>query len=112
MATIKELSIEEKAKAYDELKVKAQELEEDGCFDKLTLFDLFPELAESEDEKIKNRLIKLIKMSNEVGGFALHKWEADEMLTWLEKQCEKKLVEENKGNIGGFSSNSESGEEM
>lgn len=66
---------------------------------------ILTELAESEDEKIKNRLIKLIKMSNEVGGFALHKWEADEMLTWLEKQREKKSVEENKGNIGGNSSN-------
>ena len=47
---------------------------------------LFPELAESEDERIKNRLIKLIKMSNEVGGLALHKWEADEMLAWIEKR--------------------------
>ena len=47
---------------------------------------IIPELRESEDEKIKNRLIKLIKMSSEVGGFALHKWEADELLAWLEKQ--------------------------
>lgn len=44
-----------------------------------------------DDEKIKNRLIKLIKMSSEVGGFALHKWEADEMLTWLEKQGEHSI---------------------
>lgn len=42
--------------------------------------------TENKDERIKNRLIKLIKMSSEVGGFALHKWEADEMLAWLEKQ--------------------------
>ena len=32
--TMKELSIEEKAKRYDELRVTAQELEHDGCFDK------------------------------------------------------------------------------
>ena len=52
----------------------------------LRLQGIFPELKESGDERIKNRLIKLIKMSSEVGGFALHKWEADEMLAWLEKQ--------------------------
>lgn len=45
-------------------------------------------LDDDKDEKIKNRLINLIKMSNEVGGLALHKWEADEMLSWIEKQSE------------------------
>lgn len=67
-----------------------------GC--SVILETIFPELAESEDKKIKNRLIKLIKMSNEVGGFALHKWEADEMLTWLEKQCEKKYTQKDVDN--------------
>ena len=86
-------TIEEKAKAYDEAIKKAAALYKasepmSGC--NVIIETLFPELAESEDEKIKNRLIKLIKMSNEVGGFALHKWEADEMLTWLDKQGEKK----------------------
>ena len=52
--------------------------------------DIFSELKESEDEKIKQKIIKLIKKSNEVGGYALHKWEADEMLVWLEKQGEQK----------------------
>lgn len=44
---------------------------------------------EDDDERIKNSLINLIKMSSEVGGLALHKWEADEMLAWLEKQGEQ-----------------------
>lgn len=88
---MKELSVEEKAKAYDKAIKKAAALYKasepmSGC--NVIIETLFPELAESEDEKIKNRLIKLIKMSNEFGGFALHKWEADEMLTWLEKQAE------------------------
>ena len=55
--------------------------------------------TENKDERIKNRLIKLIKMSSEVGGFALHKWEADEMLAWLEKiekQGEQKPIIEMK----------------
>ena len=50
--------------------------------------DIFTELKESEDEKIRQRIIKLIKKSNEVGGYTL--WEADEMLAWLEKQSEPK----------------------
>ena len=48
--------------------------------------------VECDDERVKNRLIKLIKMSSEVGGFALHKWEANEMLAWLEKQGEQKPI--------------------
>lgn len=47
---------------------------------------IFPELAESEEEKIRKKLIHLVYKSYEQGGYALHKDEADEMLTWLEKQ--------------------------
>ena len=80
-------------KKYKEVFEKAKALYKasepmSGC--NVIIETLFPELAESEDEKIKNRLIKLIKMSNEVGGFALHKWEADEMLAWIDKQGEQK----------------------
>lgn len=52
------------------------------------LQSIFPELKESEDkeEKTRGKLIHLVKKSHEQGGYALHKWEADEMLTWLEKQ--------------------------
>lgn len=45
--------------------------------------------VKNEDDKIKQKIIKLIKMLREVGDFALHKWEADEMLAWLEKQVQK-----------------------
>lgn len=54
---------------------------------------LIPELKEGGDERVKQSIIKLIKMSSEVGGFALHKWEADEMLAWLEKQGEQNLAD-------------------
>jgi len=85
------MTIEQKAKAYDEAIKRMKSWvrgEHPECFteaQKAAEF-IFPELKESEDERIKQRIIKLIKMSNEVGGFALHKWEADEMLAWLEKQ--------------------------
>lgn len=55
---------------------------------------IFPELKESEDERIKEEIIHLVKKSNEYGGYALHKDEADRMITWLEKQGEQSPVEE------------------
>ena len=92
---MKELSIEEKAKAYDEAIKKAESLYKaaepmSGC--NVIIETLFPELKESEDEKVRKKLINLVKKSYEQGGYALHKWEADEMLTWLEKQGENCLV--------------------
>lgn len=53
---------------------------------------IIPELKEN-GERIRQKLIHLVKMSNEVGGLALHKWEADEMLAWIEKQGEQKPAE-------------------
>ena len=49
---------------------------------------------ESEDEKIRKKLIHLVNKSNEYGGYALHKWEADEMLAWLEKQGKQETTTE------------------
>lgn len=91
---MKELSIIEKAQRYDEALEKAMIYYKEGNEDmKMMMKTCFPVLVEeSEDEKIKQRIIKLIKMSNEVGGLALHKWQADEMLAWLEKQGEQKLA--------------------
>lgn len=91
---MKELSIEQKAKAYDEAVERARKIHNDTEFDyeKGMVEEIFPELAMSEDEKIRKKFIKLVKMSSEVGGFALHKWEADEMLAWLEKQGEQKPI--------------------
>jgi hypothetical protein len=85
---MKELSIEEKAKRYDELKVTAQELEHDGCFDKITLFDLFPELKESEDESIKKALIDYFRWNP--NSQLLNEFTNREVFTWLEKQSEQK----------------------
>lgn len=59
---------------------------------KYVLESLFPELTEPGDKNVKQKIINLIKKSNEVGGWALHKWEADEMLAWLEKQGQKLIM--------------------
>lgn len=75
---------EEKAKLYDELKVKAQELAEDGYIDKLALVDMFPELKESKDEGIRQLLISFVKYDmpdNYSDDFS-----KEDCLAWLEKQ--------------------------
>lgn len=86
---MKKLTIEQKAQRYDEAIEKARLVlqekgnEPDGAS---ILSELFPELIESKDERIRKDIINLVKKSNEYGGYALHKWEADKMLAWLEKQ--------------------------
>ena len=83
---------EEKAKLYDELKVKAQELAEDGYIDKLALVDMFPELKESMDEMIRKLLISFVKYdmpdnySDDIS--------KEECLAWLEKQDKKKSIDD------------------
>ena len=83
---MKELSIEEKAKAYDEALEKARQL----CSYPTTkpfisdLQDLFPELKESEDEKIRKEIIghfRNTRCVTEEGAERIAKW-----LSWLEKQ--------------------------
>lgn len=53
--------------------------------------DNVPELYKSEDERARKDLIHLVKKSHEQGGYALHKYEADRMLAWLERQCENPI---------------------
>lgn len=87
---MKELSIEEKAKAYDKaIKIA---MNNPNCFVKDVIEDIFPELKKSEDDKVRKKLIHLVKKSYEQGGYALHKWEADEMLAWLEKQGKQETL--------------------
>jgi len=82
---MKELSIEEKAKAYDEALEKARQL----CVYPTTkpfisdLQDLFPELREeSEDERIRKAILELVKQSSAI----LDKQNQNNMIAWLEKQ--------------------------
>ena len=88
---------EEKAKAYDEALEKARQL----CTYPTSkpfisdLQDLFPELAESEDERIRKSIIGfLITISSLKDGKTVSNEDFDskailEWVAWLEKQCEK-----------------------
>ena len=90
---MKKLSIEQKAKAYDEAIKKAAALYKasepmSGC--NVILETLFPELAESEDEKIRKALINI---------FATHKdyemffgVSVEDIHAWLERQGEHTIA--------------------
>lgn len=82
----------EKAKAYDEALKRARKLKEDPkCVfyeyspkEGDTICDyIFPELKESEDERIGKELIEFVKSR---GGFK------QEYITWLEKQAKQKSI--------------------
>jgi len=95
---MKKLSIEQKAKAYDEAIEKARKLATDlpnGRNDRLyhvwDLESIFPELVESEDEKIRKKIIDYFRGS--VGlGVAIGGVSVKDMVSWLEKQGEQNLV--------------------
>ena len=81
---MKELSIEEKAKAYDEALKQIKECtpDENGF---VTIYpnEIFPELKESEDEEIRKSLIDMLK--NDEKHYLKE-------IAWLEKQGEPKDI--------------------
>ena len=101
---MKELTIEQKAQRYDEAIKKAQaKIEEAKVFDyddeqtahtiRLTTTDIFPELKESEDEKIRKEIYDYLKFLNDTNIKDYHPrgdYSIVDMLAWLEKQGERK----------------------
>ena len=78
---MKELSIEQKAKAYDEaLKVLHKYDGANIMFSQSLKEEMFPELKESKDEKTRAEIIRFIQMEVE-NEIVVNKW-----LAWLEKQ--------------------------
>ena len=81
---MKELSIEEKAKRYDEAIKRTKEYAIDGYLDAVAVNDIFPELAESEDERIRKEIISYLKRRLKIDSSipaAIGYW-----IAWLEKQ--------------------------
>lgn len=88
------MTTEEKAKAYDEAfkRAKAVWRFSSNSAEIMRMEEIFPELAESEDEKIRKGIISLIEFGLEnksaiAPGYNITKEEA---LAWLEKQGECK----------------------
>ena len=61
-----------------------------NVYAKGTMEYIFPELAESDDEKIRKYIINFVEVNKEVN---LSTTDADRMLAWLEKQGEQKPIE-------------------
>ena len=82
----------EKAKAYDEAleKASAAHKDEDRHL-KAILERIFPELKESEDEKIRKEIISILRNAY----WTSNKNRFNELVAWLEKQRDKdKLIQE------------------
>ena len=84
---MKGLSIEEKAKAYDEIIKKANKMHHENCEAcQACIEELIPELAETEDERIRKALISFLKspfVNESITDEKVTPW-----LAWLEKQGE------------------------
>ena len=83
------MTIEEKAKAYDEALELARDyykanLKLNNADENLLLEDIFPELKESEDEKIRKALVRFHKSTIDIDGI-----KGTDILAWLEKQGEQ-----------------------
>jgi hypothetical protein len=100
---MKELSIEEKAKAYDEaLKVLHKYDGANIMFSQSLKEEMFPELKKSEDpdEKVRKALIKLVTNHASMDLFIEYDIHSYEALDWLEKQGETSPVLSNSSNTG------------
>lgn len=83
----------EKARAYDKaLKIAKKEMSKDGIKNDVivcgVMKKVFPELAESEDERIKKELINYFTKGKEY--LSLCSISKNDILSWLEKQDEHK----------------------
>ena len=89
---MKELSIEEKAKRFDEAlkQIKECNPDENGF---ITIYpqEIFPELKESEGDNIRKEMLDYChkRMNNEFTTITIH--QVERWLSWLEKQGEQQL---------------------
>lgn len=96
---LKQLSIEQKAKAYDEAIKRGidyiKQIPEEMVTRQEVFDAIFPELKETEDERIRKWIIDNIiyDMGNELINTSEYKKEAERAIAWLEKQNEQKNIE-------------------
>ena len=75
-------TIEEKARAYDEALEKAKEILEMAS-DKSAIYTIFPELAESLDEKIRKGIFKALSKKDARDVLISQGIEVSDALAWL-----------------------------
>lgn len=90
------MTIEEKAKAYDNVVNKLRRFMEHGIDPLITrtdVQDFFPELADSEDERMKKAIIHIL-YENYTDAAVIEGVEIAEIVAWLEKQGKPKWSDE------------------
>jgi len=87
---MKELSVQEKAIAYDEAIKRAKDMLSYKEVRRENMEYLFPELKESEDKRIRKALVDWFSKNHASDDFYGIAW--DRVVTWLEKQGEQKIV--------------------
>ena len=100
---MKALTIEQKARAYDETLERAKECLKDGTITTIArdyIWEIFPELAESEDERIRKKVIEVLKLNIKGAESQMQAsrgvdrcfeiYACNKVIAWLEKQDEKK----------------------
>lgn len=94
------MTIEEKAKAYDEAleRAKKYNIDDAHAYQGTIVKLIFPELAKSEDEKIRKEMIRYFTEMKKGGSAALP---YDDCIAYLERQKERKSVEWSKATING-----------
>ena len=89
---MKELTIEEKAKAYDEAIERAKKIYGNGIIERI-----FPELKEVDDERIKKNCIHFLELQKQHHAAT---FEIEECIAWLEKQGKTSPILSNSSNTG------------
>ena len=112
---MKELSIEEKAKAYDiaveeigklrDTLIKERIIHENGVIN-INFQRIFPELMESEDERVRKEITELVMQPTWKTEKEFHR--RKELCTWLENQCEQKPI----FRVGDYIRNTKTGDKV
>lgn len=90
---MKELSIQEKAKRYDEAIKKAKSKiknDKDHVLYEDDVIEMFPELAESGDERIKKEMIEILRKEAQDYPSSVIAEKSNSWIAWLEKQGEQR----------------------
>lgn len=85
----------QKAEAYNKALEKAQSALKDGTINSITiayLQDIFPELKESEDEKIRKALLEMMYYTPNVECEKIYNIDKEKCIAWLEKQGEQEQL--------------------
>lgn len=68
----------------------AKEALDSGSYDRETIEYIFPELAESKDERIRKELINFFKSKEDDGWMVINNISTGSIIDWLEKQGKQK----------------------